>query len=64
MLNRGANVWTQRFAEILPLTHMVDAARRIMLDGAGLRDVAFEVGLLLTIGLVLLTLSARAFRWQ
>ena len=43
---------------------MVDAARRIMLDGAGLADVAFEIGLLLVIGLLLLTLSSRAFRWQ
>ena len=60
----GTNVWAQRVAELLPLTHMVDAARRIMLDGAGLTDVAFEIGVLFTIGLVLLTLSARAFRWQ
>jgi len=60
----GTNVWTQRLAEALPLTHMVAAARRIMLDGAGLADVAFEIGLLLTIGLLLLALSSRAFRWQ
>jgi hypothetical protein len=43
---------------------MVDAARRVMLDGAGVADVAFEVALLLGIALVLLTASARAFRWQ
>jgi ABC-type multidrug transport system permease subunit len=60
----GTNIWAQRIAEFLPLTHMVDAARRIMLDGATLRDVAPEVGILLAIGTVLLTLSARAFRWQ
>jgi len=60
----GTNVWAQRVAELLPLTHMVDAARRIMLDGAGLAEVGFEVGILLILGLVLLTLSSRAFRWQ
>lgn len=60
----GTNVWAQRIAELLPLTHMVDAARRVMLDGAGLRDVAFDIGILLALGAVLLTLSARAFRWQ
>ena len=60
----GTNVWAQRMAELLPLTHMIDAARRIMLDGAGLADVLFEIGLLLVIGVVLLTVSARAFRWQ
>ena len=60
----GTNVWVQRLAEFLPLTHLVDAARRIMLDGAGLADVATEITLLLVTALVLLTLSARAFRWQ
>lgn len=60
----GTNVWAQRLAEFLPLTHMVDAARRIMLDGAGLSDVAPQIAVLLTFGAVLLTISARAFRWQ
>jgi ABC-type multidrug transport system permease subunit len=60
----GTNVWAQRIAELLPLTHMVDAARRVMLDGAGLADVAFDIVLLLAIGIVLLAASARAFRWQ
>ena len=60
----GANIWSQRAAELLPLTHMIEAARRIMLDGAGLADVSFEIGRLLAIGLVLLTLSIRFFRWQ
>jgi ABC-2 type transport system permease protein len=36
----GTNVWAQRLAEFLPLTHMVDAARRVMLDGAGVTEVA------------------------
>jgi ABC-type multidrug transport system permease subunit len=60
----GTNVWAQRIAEFLPLTHMVDAARRVMLDGAGLADVAAEIGILLAIGVVLLGLAARSFRWQ
>ena len=60
----GTNVWAQRLAELLPLSHLVDAARRIMLDGAGLGDVAGEIAILLGFALVLLTLSARAFRWQ
>jgi len=60
----GTNVWAQRIAELLPLTHMVDAARRVMLDGATLGDVALEIGVLLGVGVVLLTLAARAFRWQ
>jgi ABC-type multidrug transport system permease subunit len=60
----GTNPWTQRLAELLPLTHMVDAARRVMLDGAGLTEIAPEVGLLLAFGFLLLAVAARAFRWQ
>ena len=60
----GTNIWVQRLAEFLPLTHVVDAARRIMLDGAGLADVTNEIVLLLVIALALLGVSARAFRWQ
>ncbi len=60
----GTNIWVQRLAEFSPLTHIVDAARRVMLDGAGLADVIAEIALLMVIALTLLGLSARAFRWQ
>lgn len=60
----GTNVWAQRLAELLPVTHMVDAARRIMLDGAGLADVSGEIIGLLGFGILLLVIAARAFRWQ
>jgi ABC-type multidrug transport system permease subunit len=60
----GTNPLVQRIAEFLPLTHVVDAARRIMLDGAGLADVAADVGILLVTATLLLAISARAFRWQ
>jgi ABC-type multidrug transport system permease subunit len=60
----GTNIWAQRIAEILPLTHMVDAARLVMLDGAGVADVATEIIMLTATGVILLSLSAKAFRWQ
>lgn len=60
----GTNIWAQRLAELMPLTHLVDAARRIMLDGASLGDVSTEIAILLGVASVLLALSARAFRWQ
>jgi ABC-type multidrug transport system permease subunit len=60
----GTNIWAQRLAELLPLSHLVDAARRIMLDGAGLADVAGEIGLLLALAVIFLFAAARAFRWQ
>ena len=60
----GTNIWAQRLAELMPLTHLVDAARRIMLDGASLGEVSTEIAILLGVASVLLALSARAFRWQ
>lgn len=60
----GTNVWAQRLAELMPLSHLVDAARRIMLDGAGLADILVELGILGGFAAALLALSARAFRWQ
>jgi len=60
----GSHIWVQRIADVLPLTHMVEAARRIMLDGAGLADVMFEIILLALMALVLLVGSTKAFRWQ
>jgi ABC-2 type transport system permease protein len=32
---------------LMPLTHLVDAARDIMIDGAGVLDVLPQLGLLL-----------------
>jgi ABC-type multidrug transport system permease subunit len=60
----GTNIWAQRLAELMPLSHLVDAARRIMLDGAGLGDILAELGILAGFAAVLLLVSARAFRWQ
>ena len=54
----------QVFANFLPLTHLVTAARSIMLDGAGLVDVLPHVAVLLGIALACLLLAARLFRWH
>jgi ABC-2 type transport system permease protein len=43
---------------------MVDAARRMMIDGAGLLDVVPEILLLLGLALAFLALAARLFRWE
>ena len=59
----GAHVAVLWLAEVLPLTHVVDAARRIMLDGAGMADIAFELVLLTGISILLLYLSSKLFRW-
>lgn len=60
----GTHPLAQFFSNLFPLTHLVDASRRIMIDGAGITEVAFEIVLLSGLTLLLLVLSARLFRWS
>jgi ABC-2 type transport system permease protein len=43
---RGMPVWAQWFGEIFPLTHFIRIIRAVMLKGANLGEVSFEVGIL------------------
>lgn len=54
----------QQFAQLLPLTHLVNAARDIMLNGASLTDVLPHILIMLVMGLVSLLLAAGLFRWH
>ncbi len=60
----GLHPWVQAVAQALPLTHLVAAARAIMLDGAGLGDIAVHLFVLGGMTLVALLLAARLFRWE
>jgi ABC-type multidrug transport system permease subunit len=60
----GTNPVAQAIAQIFPLTHLVDAARRVMVDGAGVMQILPELVLLVGASLLLLGISARLFRWS
>lgn len=60
----GTSRAAQLLSQVSPLTHLVDAARHIMIDGAGLWDVMPEVSLLFALSLVFLATAARLFRWE
>ena len=60
----GASPAAQAAAQMLPLTHLVDAARAVMLDGAGIAAVWPQIALLLALAMVLIVVAARLFRWQ
>ncbi len=51
-------------SELMPLTWLVDASRRIMLDGVGLSEVLPQIVSLGGLALLMLLVSARLFRWS
>jgi ABC-2 type transport system permease protein len=60
----GSAEWLQWVAQIFPLTQMLDAARAIMLDGAGAADVAPQMAFLALTSALFLSLGALFFRWR
>ncbi len=60
----GTNPWIQRAARVLPLTPLIDGARKIMIDGAGLIDVLPELVTLAGMTVVFVAVSATLFRWE
>ena len=60
----GTNPAAQFISRLLPLTHLVDAAREVMVEGAGVVQVLPEIALLGGMGLVLLLVAAWLFRWD
>jgi ABC-2 type transport system permease protein len=54
----------QPLIQALPLTQVNDALREIMLEGRGLIDVAWRIGILLIWAAVCATLGLRWFRWR
>ncbi|WP_439640309.1 ABC transporter permease [Nevskia sp.] len=60
----GAPRALQIAAEFLPLTHLLNAARAIMLDGAGLAQLGYPLAALATMSAVYLALGAALFKWR
>lgn len=59
----GAGPFVQSLANIFPLTHVLNAARSVMLDGATLGDVAPSLLALTALSAVFIGIGARVFRW-
>jgi ABC-2 type transport system permease protein len=60
----AATGWIQNIAAIFPLTHMLSAARAVMLDGAGVAEIMPQISTLLTMSAVFLAFGAFTFRWH
>lgn len=60
----GADDWVRQVANIFPLTHVLESARAVMLDGATLLDIAPALLSLLLLSAVFLGAGATVFRWR
>jgi ABC-2 type transport system permease protein len=60
----GSPHWVRWVAHIFPLTHILDAARAVMLDGAGLAQIAPHLLFLAATALAFLAFGAWSFRWR
>jgi len=60
----GSPQWVRWIADVFPLTHVLDAARAIMLDGAGVTQVIGDLIYLTCTALVFLAFGAWSFRWR
>jgi ABC-2 type transport system permease protein len=60
----GSPEWVRWVAKIFPLTHVLDAARAIMLDGAGISAIASDLAYLGITAVAFLAFGAWSFRWR
>jgi len=60
----GSPKWVQWAAGIFPLTHLLQASRAIMLDGAGLPEIAPHLAYLVVTAVAFLAFGAWSFRWR
>ncbi len=60
----GAPEAVRMAANIFPLTHVLNSARAVMLDGATLLDVAPSLLALTAISMVFFAVGAKIFRWS
>jgi ABC-2 type transport system permease protein len=60
----GTDPWVQRISRFFPLTQMVDAARKIMNDGAGIEEVRSQIIILAAMTIAFLVTGSILFKWQ
>ena len=60
----GKSAAAQLISRFLPLIHLMDTVRQIMLNGAGVTQVLPEIALLGALSLLFLATAAALFRWN
>ena len=60
----GSKPWLVWLADLFPLTHLVNATRRILLDGVTLTAVWPEALMMIGMTLIFLVVGSLLFRWE
>ncbi len=60
----GSPRWVQWLAHVFPLTHVLDGARAVMLDGAGFAQIAPHLLYLTATAFAFIAFGAWSFRWR
>jgi len=60
----GSPRWVQWGAHVFPLTHVLEASRAVMIDGAGASVIAPNLAYLAATALAFLAFGAWSFRWR
>ena len=60
----GTHRWVQQLAQIFPLTHLIDASRAIMNEGATLYQIMPHVLLMGGMSALFLAIGATIFKWE
>jgi ABC-2 type transport system permease protein len=60
----GSPHWVRLLAQVFPLTHILNAARAVTIDGAGIYQVAPDLIYLALTALAFLAFGAWSFRWR
>jgi ABC-2 type transport system permease protein len=56
--------WLQPLCNVLPLTHLNTAMRKIAFEGVGLWDIKWELGILAIWGVVVYAVAVKVFKWE
>lgn len=57
-------VWLQHLSNVLPLTHLNNAMRKVAFEGAGLGDVTHQLFILLLWGIGVYAVAVKTFKWE
>lgn len=60
----GSGEWLQNIAKLLPLTQLLDAARLVMIDGAGIEVIWPQLTALAAMTVTFLILGSALFKWR